>query len=152
MSTSAPPTPRRILRGERHRIETWISLVRFGLVGVSGVVVNLSTFWVLLEAGGLHHLLAATGAFGLAVTNTFWWNRRWTFRAGDGRARTQMARFALVSLTGFLVAAGLLELLARLGVPALLAQVLALAIAAPLNFLGAKHWSFAALPPEEVLP
>ena len=43
--------------------------------------------------------------------NNFWWNRHWTFGAGDGHAGFQAARFFTVSVAAFLFAAGVLELL-----------------------------------------
>ena len=48
----------------------------------------------------LHHIAAAVGAFCVAVTNNFFWNRHWTFRAGDGHAGFQAARFFAVSVVG----------------------------------------------------
>ena len=54
------------------------------LVGASGYVVNLATFALCVEALGFHYPVAATVAFLVAVTNNFWWNRHWTFRARGG--------------------------------------------------------------------
>ena len=44
---------------------------------------------------------AATLAFIVALANNFFWNRGWTFRAGDGHAGFQAARFIVVSLVAF---------------------------------------------------
>ena len=59
----------------------------------------------------MHHLVAATLAFVVAVTNNFWWNRHWTFGARGGHAGFQAARFFTVSVVAFLFAAAMLELL-----------------------------------------
>jgi putative flippase GtrA len=132
------------VRAGLRRPHNWVQLVKFCAVGASGYVVNLCVFALGVEALGMHHLAAATAAFVVAVTNNFWWNRHWTFRAGEGRAGFQAARFFTVSVGAFLFAASILELLVTVaGVPKLPAQAISIAMATPLNFIGNKMWSFA---------
>ncbi len=54
-------------------------LVRFGLVGASGVGVNLAVFSAALGLGAGYQA-AAVAAFLVAVSHNFYWNARWTFR------------------------------------------------------------------------
>ncbi len=75
---ATPPT--RVRAGLRRR-HNWVQLVKFCAVGGSGYVINLAVFTLAFEVGELHHLVAATAAFAVAVTNNFWWNRHWTFGA-----------------------------------------------------------------------
>ena len=132
------------VRAGLRRSHNWVQLLKFCAVGASGYVVNLAVFYVCVEPLGLHHLAAATVAFVVAVTNNFWWNRHWTFRARSGRARFQAPRFFAVSIGAFMFAATVLELLVSVaGVPELAAQALSVAAATPLNFIGNKMWSFA---------
>jgi putative flippase GtrA len=132
------------LRAGLRRPHNWVQLVKFCVVGGSGYVVNLCVFAVCVEALGLHHLVAATAAFGVAVTNNFWWNRHWTFRARHGHAGFQAARFFAVSVVAFVVAASILELLVSVvGLPELASQAISIVAATPLNFIGNKMWSFA---------
>jgi putative flippase GtrA len=138
---SAAPMHRRVRHGMRRR-HNWFQLVRFGVVGASGYVVNLAIYGALLEAG-LHYRGAATGAWIGAVLNNFWWNRHWTFAAREGHAGFQAARFFVVSFIAFLVSLGVLTLLVEAGVAKLPAQALAIIAATPLNFVGNKLWSFA---------
>src|ERR671915_1224381 len=100
------------VRAGLRRPHNWVQLVKFCAVGASGYVVNLCVFAICFEALGLHHLLSATVAFAVAVTNNFWWNRHWTFGARDGHAGFQAARFFAVSIAAFLFAAVVLEVLA----------------------------------------
>jgi len=126
------------------RPHNWLQLGKFCAVGASGYVVNLCVFALCVGPFELHHLVAATCAFVVAVTNNFWWNRHWTFQARDGRADFQAARFFAVSVAAFLFAAGVLELLVSVaGVAELAAQAISIAAATPLNFVGNKMWSFA---------
>jgi putative flippase GtrA len=141
---SAGDVARRVGRGTRDP-ENWAQLLRFGLVGGSGYVVNLIAFAILTEAGDLHHIAAAIGAFLVAVTNNFVWNRMWTFRAeAPGRHPAhQGMRFLAVSVVGLGVNLAILEALvtgADLG--ELPAQAIAVAVAMPVNFIGNKLWTF----------
>ena len=125
------------------RPASWWQLVKFGLVGVSGYVINLGVF-ALLTGLDVHHVLAAIGAFLVAVTSNFFWNRHWTFTAGHGHAGFQAARFFAVSVAALLINLVALEALvtgASLG--PLTAQAIAVAVAMPFNFLGNKLWTFA---------
>ena len=91
----------------------------------------------------MHHIAAATIAFGVAVMNNFWWNRHWTFGAREGHAGFQAARFFAVSVVAFLIQVSLLELLVTsAGMPKVLAQAVSLVLATPVNFIGNKLWSF----------
>jgi putative flippase GtrA len=142
----APPAPRmpahlRLRHGIRHP-HNWLQLAKFCAVGGTGYALNIGVFWLLAVKLDVHHLVAATIAFLVAVLNNFWWNRHWTFSAGEGHAGFQAARFFTVSVLAFLFSLGVLQLLISAGAPKLGAQAIAIAAATPLNFLGNKMWSF----------
>jgi putative flippase GtrA len=123
---------------------TWVQLFKFGLVGGSGYLINLGVFAVLAGSLGVHHAAAAVGAFCVAVTNNFLWNRYWTFGPGEGPAHFQAARFFAVSLASLGLNLAILELLvSNHSVGELTAQAIAVAAAMPFNFLGNKLWTFA---------
>jgi putative flippase GtrA len=131
------------VRAGLRRPHNWVQLVKFCAVGASGYVVNLCVFALCFELLGAHHLVAATAAFVVAVTNNFWWNRHWTFKARAGHAGFQAARFFTVSVLAFLLAATVLELLVSVaGVEELAAQAISIVAATPVNFIGNKMWSF----------
>jgi putative flippase GtrA len=121
---------------------SWWQLVKFGLVGGVGYLINLAVF-ALLTGLGVHHVIAAIGAFCVAVTNNFILNRYWTFEPGEGPAHFQAARFFTVSLASLGLNIAVLELLVSNHVTSeLAAQAIAVAIAMPFNFLGNKLWTF----------
>jgi len=143
----SPLRPHTRVRHGLSRPHNWYQLVKFCVVGGSGYVVNLCVFAACVELLSMHHLVAATCAFVVAVMNNFWWNRHWTFGAGRGHAGFQAARFFTVSVGAFLFAAAVLELLvSSAGVAELPAQAIAIVAATPLNFVGNKMWSFARSP------
>jgi putative flippase GtrA len=133
---------RRIGRGTR-RPENWVQLVKFGVVGATGYFVNLTVFALLAELLDLHHIPAAVGAFCVAISNNFLWNRHWTFDAAHGHAGFQAARFFAVSIAALAINLVVLEALVRAGAPELPAQAVAVAFAMPFNFVGNKLWTFA---------
>jgi dolichol-phosphate mannosyltransferase len=100
-------------------------------------------FALAVHALELHYLVSATMAFAVAVSNNFLWNRHWTFRARNGHAGFQAARFFAVSVGAFLFAAAVLQLLVSgAGMAKVPAQALSIVAATPLNFIGNKMWSF----------
>jgi len=126
------------------RPASWWQLLKFGVVGASGYLINLGVFALLAGSFGVHHVLAAIGAFGVAVTNNFLWNRYWTFGPGEGPAHFQAVRFFAVSLASLGLNLVVLEALIASGsVGELAAQAIAVAVAMPFNFLGNKLWTFA---------
>lgn len=121
----------------------WVQLLKFGLVGGSGYLINLAVFALLAGSFDVHHTAAAVGAFAVAVSNNFLWNRYWTFGPGDGPAHFQAARFFTVSVASLGLNLAILQLLlvsSSLG--ELPAQAIAVAAAMPFNFLGNKLWTF----------
>src|SRR3954463_304579 len=131
------------LRHGMRKPDNWVQLGKFLLVGLSGYVVNLAVFTFSLKVLSVHHIAAATIAFAVAVMNNFWWNRHWTFAAGEGHAGFQAARFFAVSVCAFLIQIAILELLVTTGGLAKIpAQAISLVLATPVNFIGNKLWSF----------
>jgi dolichol-phosphate mannosyltransferase len=131
------------VRAGMRRPDAWWQLMRFGLVGASGYVVNLAVFTLCVEVADVQYRLAATVAFLVAVTNNFLWHRHWTFRAGHGRRRHQAPRFLIVSVAAFLVGLGVLTALIELaGVPEVPAQAIAIVAVTPLSFVANKLWTF----------
>ncbi len=125
--------------GRRHLRE----LALFSVIGACGYVVNLVAFQAVYAAGA-SHLLAATAAFAVAVTNNFLLNRRFTFPGARGTAkRVQGPRFLAVSLLAFAVSLAVLEILVSAAhLSAIVAQACAVLVATPLGFVGQKLWSF----------
>src|SRR3954449_3034924 len=130
------------IRAASRRPASWWQLAKFGIVGGSGYLINLAVFALLAGVFDVHHLVAAVGAFLVAVSNNFFWNRHWTFGPGENPAHFQAARFFVVSVASLGVNLVALELLLSGGMGELPAQAIAVAIAMPFNFLGNKLWAF----------
>lgn len=116
--------------------------MRFCLVGTSGYIVNLAVFSALVHGAGTHYALAAVGAFCVAWTNNFLFNKYWTFRRHELSTTQQGARYLAVSLVALGLNLLLLEMLVRAGLPEVPAQAIAIAAVMPVNFLLNRRWSF----------
>jgi dolichol-phosphate mannosyltransferase len=134
-------SPARVRAGLRKR-SNWEQLVKFCVVGVSGYVVNLAVYTLLLDGAGLHYISAAVGSFVVAVTNNYTWNRLWTFRSQRGDVAYQGARFLIVSTCALVANLAVLHGLVSLGLGKVVAQAIAIVLVTPVNFVGNKLWSF----------
>jgi putative flippase GtrA len=133
-----------LLRFHLSRPANWLQLVRFGVVGGSGFVVNTVIYVFCLKRLGLDFHAAAVAAFCVAVSNNFVWNRHWTFRQrrDASHAAMQGMRFLAVSVGALIPNLILLDLFVRLGAGKVGAQVVAVCLVVPLSFLGNRLWSF----------
>jgi dolichol-phosphate mannosyltransferase len=122
---------------QRHN---WVQLVKFGIVGASGYVINLVVFAALLSWGA--HVAAAI-SFVVAAGSNYWWNRHWTFVHQKSHIGAQGARFFIVSLAAFAVnQLWLVLFIDLLHWRKVVSQAIAIILVTPLNFLGNKLWSF----------
>jgi dolichol-phosphate mannosyltransferase len=94
--------------------------IRFGVVGLSGVVVNMAGFHVLYGVWGLHMTRSVILSASLAIINNFVWNDLWTF--GDisrqqrqwHKTAKRFVKFSMISLMGLILNVMLLNLLFNL--------------------------------------
>ena len=118
----------------------WIQLIKFGVVGATGYVINLAVFAATL-GWGAH--VAATISFVVSAASNYWWNRHWTFAHQKGHFAYQGMRFYVVSGVAFAVnQLWLVLFIDILHWREVLSQAIAIVLVTPLNFLGNKLWSF----------
>ena len=76
--------------------------VRFGVVGLSGVFVDMPIFWALNNYTGVPDLIAILPAYAAATVWNFTFNDMWTFRDRREKTKrsalTRFGKYALVSL------------------------------------------------------
>ncbi len=111
--------------------------IRFGVVGLSGTLVNTVVLYLLVDRLGLNHLAAAVVATEVAILSNFLLNDRWTFR-GVGPARPWHERalaYNSVALVGLLVSVSVLAGLTYVGG---LHYLVAIGAATAWNFAGSS--------------
>ncbi len=87
--------------------------LKFGLVGLSGMVIDFGVTWVCKEKLQFNKYISNSLGFCCAVINNFLLNRYWTFEATTLPIAGQFAKFVLVSATGLLINNILLYLLVK---------------------------------------
>ncbi|NEQ67710.1 MAG: glycosyltransferase family 2 protein, partial [Symploca sp. SIO2D2] len=117
--------------------------IRFGLVGLTGVFVDMSVLYLLHDPTTLAWGLTRSKiiAAEVAIINNFAWNDAWTFRdlalqqQGWGKSLKRLLKFNIVCLVGLVLNVLLLNLLFNiLGVHYLLANLIAIAAVTLWNF------------------
>src|SRR5438445_10782090 len=80
-------------------------LVKFCFVGASSTLIDKGTLWLLLSVTPrTPWWISASMSFCLAVTNGFFWNRRWTFRARrHGSLSAHYAMLVATNLVGIML-------------------------------------------------
>jgi|GEM_PF-1774800 len=118
--------------------------LRFGLVGLSGVIVNTGVLWMLARGAHLPVALAGALATETAIIHNFLLNDRWTFRTARHYPLVQrLLRFNGVALGGMAITVGLLTALTALGhLHLLLANLLAVGAATAWNYLVNSRWTW----------
>jgi putative flippase GtrA len=77
-----------------------LKFLKFGVVGVSGVVVDFGITWLLKEKARLNQYVANSTGFLCAVVSNYILNRIWTFHSHDAAVGIQFAKFFVVALVG----------------------------------------------------
>lgn len=144
-------------------------VIRFGVVGLSGVVVNLGMLHLLYDVLGMHRMSASAWAIEVSIISNFLLNNAWTFKDKNEQAKASFfmrwARYNLVSLVGLVIQLGVFEGCNRLVMHALEltepgywvypAQLCGIAIAMSFNFFSNFYWTWAqnrATPAESLPP
>jgi putative flippase GtrA len=88
------------------------NMIKFGIVGLSGMIVDFSITWLLKEKLSLNKYVANSVGFSAAVVNNYLLNRYWTFNSRDS-INDEFSRFLVVSIAGLAINNILLSLLIR---------------------------------------
>lgn len=132
-----------------------IQFVRFGITGGLNALIYLGVLNLLISAtkiaAGFFYSLFVSIAFIVAVTNSYFWNKYWTFKSEDGVGGAEFSKFFLINLFTLGLNVGTASLLVNfVGAPpgitaelwANIGAVSAVFISMFINFLGMKFIVF----------
>ena len=118
-------------------------LIKFGIVGVSSTVIDWGIYLLLTRIFGFYYLMAKILSFGVAVLNSYIWNRRWTFRSNDPAKLKQFIKFLTISFVGVVLNTFIMYLsVEHLRWHDIYGLFLATAIVLFWNFLANKFYTF----------
>lgn len=121
--------------------------LKFCMVGLSGVFVNMGLLWLLTELAGLFYLLSSAVSIESSIISNFVLNDYFTFP--DRRLPTaksffsRLLKFNLVSLAGLPINIGVLWLLTEVfGIYYLLSNLCGIAVATLWKYLANTWWTW----------
>jgi dolichol-phosphate mannosyltransferase len=120
-------------------------LIRFIIVGLSGVVVNQGLLWLLTDFGGLRYYISAIFAIEASIISNFVLNDYFTFakrRAGKSFL-VRLLKFNVTCLAGAGIQYGLLLLFTSVfGIYYLISNLIAIVIAFLWNYFFSRNWTW----------
>lgn len=146
----------------QHPLTVWVfkkRFMKFGVVGASGVVVNLGVLYICQEflfiaikTPSMRLNLSLAVAIFFATVNNFFWNRAWTwsdrFHRPDKHLILHFGQYALACWVGIVLQV-LLTKLFVIYLHYLIANALAIVLASVFNFLVNNFWTFRSHKPVE---
>lgn len=123
-------------------VNLW-QLGKFGIVGIANTAIDFGVFMLLHGKIGLAYSLSQVVSYSCGMTNSYLWNKYWTFRSTRRVSIKEVARFVLVNLASLGVALLLLFFFrGREKMGAVESKALATLGSLVVNFLGNKLWVF----------
>ena len=128
--------------------------VKFCIIGATSFSIDVGVSYYLTFHLLMWWVLAKTISFSLAVTNGFFWNQRWTFRAvGRRKHHEQYAMFFGVNIVGWLLNVTIMKTVFWISTGTfrgqhptkpvwIAATILATVIVVFWNFFANRHWTF----------
>jgi putative flippase GtrA len=130
-------------------------LARFGVVGVTGLLVNSAALFAFTELGGIHYLVSAILATQVSTLWNFAGTDFWVFRGRRmGRSRlSRLGLYAVMNNAALALRSPLLILLtSTLGIHYLVSNIASLALLTVIRYCVADVWIWARDPREHIAP
>lgn len=145
-TTTTKPSLKQKLRGMSGE------MIKFAVVGASGVGVNFAVFWVCINGLGLAALRSNLAATLVAIASNYVGYRYWLYRERDAASRRrEIMLFLLFSGIGMLIETGVLGFTVYVlglttNVEQLAGKLAGLVIGTAFRFVSYRTWVFKALP------
>lgn len=116
--------------------------LKYIIIGVSGFIFDLGSLALLKEYFGLSPVVAVLINQPFILAGIFYFNKRWSFRAG-GLTHRQLIRFYMLAAFNYVIAAVWIYVLHdRLSINYLVARLFNIILAVTWNFLLYKYWVY----------
>jgi putative flippase GtrA len=121
--------------------------IRYIIVGILGIVINLLLFFTFYQLMGIDDLIALWAAIEISILITFFLNNYWVYfnRKYTRSLPWRMGAYHLTMITGIVMNIGIYKVLAVLGVNYLLGDLIGILVSSVWNFyMTNAHVFFAA--------
>ncbi|AIQ56106.1 GtrA family protein [Paenibacillus borealis] len=125
----------------------FIQFLKFNAVGLLNTLIDFAVF-TLLHSLGMVNTPAQIISYSAGTANSFFWNKKVTFRdrnRGNKESfdRMQLVRFIVLNLLVLGISVLLIHILTGvLGIQVLIAKVLVTFVTVIINFFGSRKWVF----------
>lgn len=125
----------------------FIQFLKFNAVGLLNTLIDFAVF-TLLHSLGMINTPAQIISYSAGTANSFFWNKKVTFRDRDRGSnesfdRMQLVRFIVLNLLVLGISVLLIHILTdSLGIQVLIAKVLVTFVTVIINFFGSRKWVF----------
>tara|TARA_B110000003_G_C16404518_1_gene439660 strand:- start:311 stop:691 length:381 start_codon:yes stop_codon:yes gene_type:complete len=124
-------------------IELFFKLIRFCIVGFSGLGMDFLTTWVLKEKVKINQYVSNSFGFIIAASSNYYLNRIWTFNSQNPNISTEYTNFIFVSIIGLALNNLLIFILQnKFQKKFYFAKIIAILITTLWNFLANNFYTF----------
>ncbi|MDR2791959.1 MAG: GtrA family protein [Tannerellaceae bacterium] len=123
-------------------METVRQALKYGVVGAGNTLLTAAVIWVMMHWCGTGDVTSNFTGYVAGLLNSFFWNRRWTFRSNTGWFAGGL-RFLIAFLICYLLQLGVLLLLRRhMAFSPYSNQLIAMGVYTAVNFVLNKYFTF----------
>jgi putative flippase GtrA len=123
--------------------ELILKFIKFGIVGVSGILVDFSITYFFKEKVKLQKYVANSLGFIMATFSNYLLNRYWTFESHDPKAFEQFSKFFIIALVGLIFNNLIIYFLNdRLKINFYVSKICAIAVVSVWNFFANYIYTF----------
>ncbi|TVX97069.1 GtrA family protein [Cohnella terricola] len=117
--------------------------IKFIVVGFSNTMLSYLLFVICVEIFNLSHSWSLGISYLVGIVNSYYWNRKWTFRLQNYSGMAPFLKFISVYFLTYLVNLAVLEILMSANLwNSLINQAVALTVTTMMSYTGHKYWSF----------
>nr|5MLZ_A Chain A, Dolichol monophosphate mannose synthase [Pyrococcus furiosus DSM 3638]5MM0_A Chain A, Dolichol monophosphate mannose synthase [Pyrococcus furiosus DSM 3638]5MM1_A Chain A, Dolichol monophosphate mannose synthase [Pyrococcus furiosus DSM 3638] len=118
-------------------------IVKFSIVGLSGILVNEGFLWLFVNLG-IPKEIAVIPAVELSILNNFFWNDIWTFKdIRRGSIFSRLLKFHIAALSGAVVNFIVYWILLFLGIHYLIANLVGIVLSFGVRYVINRHVTWA---------
>ena len=118
------------------------SFLKYGIVGVFGLVVDMGIFYLLHEVLGVNYIISNIISSSLAVVHNFIMNSFITFKVKD-RLLKRFVSFYLIALVGMAVSSGMLVVMIDgFSMDSMVAKMISILLVAVIQYFFNKKLTF----------